>query len=135
VITEGGKIVWLAGQTTMTNLEGAPRASTRSWSTAPRSPRTTPAGSYEPRGLAAAQHNLPFCPATFLLEGDCFVDQFDAAAITALGAKHRHSVRIEVRLGNGGELRDAVPGLEVLRDAAPLAALMSWPSDPPNGSA
>src|SRR6185295_13260506 len=76
---------------------------------------------YEPRGLTAAQLNLPFCVATLLLEGDCFVDQFDAAAvtdsrrialaervsvhadpaITALGAKHRHSVRVEVRLRNG----------------------------------
>jgi aconitate decarboxylase len=79
---------------------------------------------YEPRGLTAAQLNLPFCVATYLLEGDCFVDQFDAAAvtdsrrialaervsvhadpaITALGAKHRHSVRIEVRLSNGTRL-------------------------------
>src|SRR5688572_32036103 len=32
---------------------------------------------YEPRGLTSAQLNLPFCVATFLLEGDCFVDQFD----------------------------------------------------------
>jgi aconitate decarboxylase len=79
---------------------------------------------YEPRGLTAAQLNLPFCVATYLLEGDCFVDQFDAAAvtdsrrialaervsvhadpaITALGAKHRHSVRVEVRLSNGTRL-------------------------------
>ena len=79
---------------------------------------------YEPRGLTAAQLNLPFCVATFLLEGDCFVDQFDAAAvtdprrmalaervsvhadpaITALGAKHRHSVRVEVLLKNGTRL-------------------------------
>ncbi|MFL6564130.1 MAG: MmgE/PrpD family protein [Burkholderiales bacterium] len=79
---------------------------------------------YEPRGLTAAQLNLPFCVATFLLEGDCFVDQFDAGsvtdprrlalaervsvhadpAITALGAKHRHSVRVEVLLKNGTRL-------------------------------
>jgi len=79
---------------------------------------------YEPRGLTAAQLNLPFCVATYLLEGDCFVDQFDAAAVTdsrrialaervsvhadpainALGAKHRHSVRVEVRLSNGTRL-------------------------------
>ena len=79
---------------------------------------------YEPRGLTAAQLNLPFCVATYLLEGDCFVDQFDAAAvtdsrrialaervsvhadpaITALGARHRHSVRVEVRLSNGTRL-------------------------------
>jgi aconitate decarboxylase len=79
---------------------------------------------YEPRGVTAAQLNLPFCVATFLLEGDCFVDQFDAAAvtdarrmalaervsvhadpvITARGAKHRHCVRVEVRLKNGTRL-------------------------------
>ena len=79
---------------------------------------------YEPRGLTAAQLNLPFCVATFLLEGDCFVDQFDASAptnprrmalaervsvhadptITARGAKHRHSVRVEVLLKNGTRL-------------------------------
>ena len=79
---------------------------------------------YEPRGLTAAQLNLPFCVATFLLEGDCFVDQFNASAvtdprrmalaervsvhadpaITARGATHRHSVRVEVRLKNGTRL-------------------------------
>jgi aconitate decarboxylase len=139
---------------------------------------------YEPRGLTAAQLNLPFCVATFLLEGDCFVDQFDEAcvhdkrrialservevhadpAITARGAKFRHSVRVQVHLKDGrrlersadtprggdanfapaadivdkfeklavralpkkriAELRDAVLGLEKLRDAAELAALM-----------
>ncbi|HEY3074016.1 MAG TPA: MmgE/PrpD family protein, partial [Burkholderiales bacterium] len=31
---------------------------------------------YEPKGMTAAQLNLPFCAATLLLEGDCFVDQF-----------------------------------------------------------
>src|SRR5205814_7895291 len=31
---------------------------------------------YEPSGMTAAQLNLPFCVATLLLEGDCFVDQF-----------------------------------------------------------
>ena len=139
---------------------------------------------YEPRGLTAAQLNLPFCVATFLLEGDCFVDQFDEAcvhdkrrialservevhadpAITARGAKFRHSVRVQVHLKDGrrlersadtprggdanfapaadivdkfeklavralpkkriAELRDAVLGLEKLKDAAELAALM-----------
>jgi 2-methylcitrate dehydratase PrpD len=76
---------------------------------------------YQPGGMTAAQLNLPFCAATLLLEGDCFVDQFDDAtirdprrvslagrvsvledpAITARGAKHRHSVRVEVHLGSG----------------------------------
>jgi 2-methylcitrate dehydratase PrpD len=79
---------------------------------------------YEPKGLTSAQLNLPFCVATFLLEGDCFVDQFDEAcvhdrkrialservqvhadpAITARGAKHRHAVRVQVRLKNGTRL-------------------------------
>src|SRR3954464_2961458 len=31
---------------------------------------------YQPAGMTAAQLNLPFCAATLLLEGDCFVDQF-----------------------------------------------------------
>ena len=76
---------------------------------------------YEPRGLTAAQLNLPFCVATFLLEGDCFVNEFDEAcvhdarrialservhvhadpAITARGAKYRHAVRVQVLLKNG----------------------------------
>src|ERR1041385_9284370 len=69
---------------------------------------------YEPRSMTAAQLNLPFCAATLLLEGDCFVDQFDEKsiqdprrmaladrvsvledpAITARGATHRHAVRV-----------------------------------------
>ncbi len=76
---------------------------------------------YQPLGLTSAQLNLPFCVATLLLEGECFVDQFtedvvtDARrmalaarvsvrhddAITALGAKYRHKVRVEVRLVDG----------------------------------
>jgi aconitate decarboxylase len=139
---------------------------------------------YEPKGLTAAQLNLPFCVATFLLEGDCFVDQFDEGcvhdtrrialservevhadpAITARGAKFRHSVRVLVHLKDGrrfersadtprggdanfapdadivdkfeklavhalpqkrvAELRDAVLGLEQIKDAAELASLM-----------
>ena len=31
---------------------------------------------YVPQGLTSAQLNLPYCVATLLLEGDCFVDQF-----------------------------------------------------------
>ena len=140
---------------------------------------------YEPKGMTSAQLNLPFCVATLLLEGDCFVDQFKPGVendarrmalaervlvqadpeITARGAKHRHAVRVEVLLKNGkevqrsqeaprgsdeqfasaaeivekfeklasralpakrvGELRDAVLGLEALRDGAQLAALLS----------
>ena len=140
---------------------------------------------YEPNGLTAAQLNLPFCVATYLLEGDCGVEQFtDAAvadpkrmalaekievrpdpAITAKGAPYRHAVRVEVQLSGGArlecakqaprgsernfaapadiiakfeklaahglpparaaELRDAVLGLEKLRDAGRIADLMA----------
>jgi len=140
---------------------------------------------YRPEGLAAAQMNLPFCVATLLLEGDCFVDQFsDAvvsdpgrialaekvevrpdAGISAKGAGYRHMVRVEVHLNDGSllertvetprgsepnfaseaqiaakfeklaahalprartaQLRDAVLGMEKLRDAAQLAQLMT----------
>ena len=140
---------------------------------------------YRPEGLASAQMNLPFCVATLLLEGDCFVDQFsDAvvsdsrrialaekvevrpdAGISAKGAGYRHMVRVEVHLVDGSllertvetprgsepnfaseaqiaakfeklaghalprartaQLRDAVLGMEKLRDAARLAQLMA----------
>src|SRR6266581_5645566 len=83
---------------------------------------------YRPEGLASAQMNLPFCVATFLLEGDCFVDQFsDAvvsdsrrmalaekvevrpdAGISAKGAGYRHSVRVELILNDGSVLKRAV---------------------------
>jgi len=82
---------------------------------------------YEPKGLTAAQLNLPFCVATYLLEGDCGVEQFtDAAvadpkrmalaerievradpAITAKGASGRHAVRVEVQLRGGERLECA----------------------------
>ena len=80
---------------------------------------------YEPSGMTAAQLNLPFCTATLLIEGDCFVDQFKPGVerdpkrmalaerveviadpqITALGAKHRHRVRVEVALKGGRNLQ------------------------------
>jgi 2-methylcitrate dehydratase PrpD len=76
---------------------------------------------YKPEGLTSAQLNLPYCVATFLIEGDAFVGEFtedklaDAARIalsrrvevvedpqiTALGSRYRHKVRVEVRLKNG----------------------------------
>jgi len=79
---------------------------------------------YEPKSLTAAQLNLPFCVATFLLEGDCSVAQFtgDAYAdprrialaekvevkadpgITARGAQFRHLVRVAVHLRGGERL-------------------------------
>jgi aconitate decarboxylase len=90
---------------------------------------------YRPEGLTAAQLNLPFCAATLILTGDAFVDQFtpdcvnDRArielsrkvqvvhdpAITALGAAHRHQVRVEVHFHDGSvehETRDAPRGSE-----------------------
>lgn len=83
---------------------------------------------YRPEGLTAAQLNLPYCVATYLLEGDCFVEQFTAdkvadatrmalaekvevvhdPEITALGAKFRHKVRVEVHLKDGTVLRRTV---------------------------
>lgn len=140
---------------------------------------------YVPQGLTSAQLNLPYCVATWLLEGDCFVDQFteDKVAdparmalaekvevvhdpeITARGAKLRHLVHVEVHLKDGttlkrtveaargsekkfasdaeivekyeklaakalprarvGRLRDAMLGLEKLKDASELARLMT----------
>jgi 2-methylcitrate dehydratase PrpD len=76
---------------------------------------------YVPQGLTSAQLNLPYCVATWLLEGDCFVDQFteDKVAdpermriaqkvavqhddeITAKGAKYRHEVWVELWLKDG----------------------------------
>jgi aconitate decarboxylase len=90
---------------------------------------------YRPEGLTAAQLNLPFCAATLILTGDAFVDQFTAdcvtdpvrielsrkvevvqdPAITALGAAHRHHVRVEVYFRDGSverETRDAPRGSE-----------------------
>ena len=81
---------------------------------------------YRPDGLTAAQLNLPFCVATLIIEGDVFVDQFtddciaDPArmalarrvkvlgdpAITALGAAHRHKVRVEVHFRDGAIERE-----------------------------
>lgn len=79
---------------------------------------------YQPQGLTSAQLNLPFCVATYLLEGDCFVEQFNDsivadparmalaekvdvyhdADITGRGAKFRHMVRVEVVLKSGETL-------------------------------
>ena len=83
---------------------------------------------YLPQGLTSAQLNLPYCIATWLLDGDCFVDQFtekmvaDPArmklseivevhhddAITRLGAKYRHKVRVEVFLHDGTRMERTV---------------------------
>jgi aconitate decarboxylase len=83
---------------------------------------------YVPQGLTSAQLNLPYCVATWLIEGDCFVDQFteDKVAdparmalaekvevrhdeeITAKGAKFRHMVHVEAHLKDGTVLRRTV---------------------------
>ena len=83
---------------------------------------------YVPQGLTAAQLNLPYCVATWLIEGDCFVDQFTAdkvadparmaladrvevrhdRGITAQGAMFRHKVRVEVHLKGGVRMERTV---------------------------
>jgi aconitate decarboxylase len=83
---------------------------------------------YHPSGLTSAQLNLPYCVATLLLEGDCFVDQFKEelvadpqrmrlaervevrhdAEITARGSKFRHMVHAEVLLKDGTRLSATV---------------------------
>ncbi|MGZ8268382.1 MAG: MmgE/PrpD family protein [Burkholderiales bacterium] len=83
---------------------------------------------YVPQGLTSAQLNLPYCVGTYLLEGDCGVDQFteDKVAdpermayaekvevhhdpeITAKGAKFRHMVRVELYLSDGTRMERAV---------------------------
>jgi aconitate decarboxylase len=83
---------------------------------------------YVPQGLTSAQLNLPYCIATWLIEGDCFVDQFteDKVAdparmalaqkvevredrdITAKGAKFRHMVHVEVHLSDGTVMKRTV---------------------------
>lgn len=83
---------------------------------------------YAPQGLTSAQLNLPYCVATWLIDGDCFVDQFtedkvaDPArmalsekvevvhdpAITALGAKFRHKVHVEAHLNDGTLIKRTV---------------------------
>jgi aconitate decarboxylase len=83
---------------------------------------------YEPQGLTSAQLDLPYCVATFLLDGDVFVDQFteekvadperialsrrvevvEDEAITARGKAYRHMVRVEVRLRDGTLMEQTV---------------------------
>jgi len=83
---------------------------------------------YIPQGLTSAQLNLPYCVATYLLDGDCFVDQFseelvaDPArmalaakvrvqhdeAITKQGSKYRHKVHVQVELNDGTLLKTTV---------------------------
>ena len=83
---------------------------------------------YIPQGLTSAQLNLPYCVATYLLEGDCFVDQFSEElvadpermalagkvrvqhdeAFTKQGSKYRHKVHVQVELNDGTLLKTTV---------------------------
>ena len=83
---------------------------------------------YSPQGLTSAQLNLPYCVATWLIEGDCFVDQFTEEMvadperikladvvevehdeeITKAGSKKRHKVHVEVRLKDGTRMNRTV---------------------------
>jgi len=83
---------------------------------------------YVPQGLTSAQLNMPYCVATWLLDGDCFVDQFTEAKvadparmalaekvevhhdpeITKLGAKFRHKVHVEAHLNDGTVMKRTV---------------------------
>ena len=83
---------------------------------------------YSPQGLTSAQLNLPYCIGTYLIEGDCGVDEFteDKVAdpermayaekvevhhdpeITAKGAKFRHMVRVELHLKDGKRMERTV---------------------------
>ena len=83
---------------------------------------------YHPSGLVSAQLNLPYCVATFLLDGDCFVHQFKEelvadparmrlaervevqhdAEITARGSRFRHMVHVEAVLKDGTRLTTTV---------------------------
>ena len=83
---------------------------------------------YKPQGLTSAQLNLPYCIATYLLEGDAFVAQFtedkvadpqrievskivdvvEDPAITALGSRFRHKVRVEIRFKQGDVQEETV---------------------------
>ena len=95
---------------------------------------------YKPEGLTSAQLNLPYCVATLLLEGECFVDQFTEAAVAdqaridavAQGRGRRrprhHRARLEVpahgarrcasarRLGAERDARSAARQRAIVRD-------------------
>ena len=101
---------------------------------------------YEPQGLTSAQLNLPYCVATWLIEGDCFVDQFtedkvadparmalaekvevhEDKAITAKGAKFRHMVHAEAHLKDGTvlEAHRGVRRAAASRNSLPIADIV-----------
>jgi 2-methylcitrate dehydratase PrpD len=96
---------------------------------------------YKPEGLTSAQLNLPFCVATYMLEGDCFVEQFTEdcvanpermaycervetmhdAEITAKGSTARHEVWVETFLKDGTHLQE--------RSEAPRGSEFSFASE------
>jgi aconitate decarboxylase len=100
---------------------------------------------YSPQGLTSAQLNLPYCIATFLLEGDAFVTQFtedkvadparielsrrveviEDQAITALGSRYRHKVRVEIRLKNGEVHEETVEARAAARKSSPPIRMSS----------
>src|SRR5213075_2862448 len=59
---------------------------------------------YAPSGMTAAQLNLPFCAATLLIEGDCFVDQFKPG-VERDPKRMALAERVELTLKNGRTLR------------------------------
>ena len=65
---------------------------------------------YVPQGLTSAQLNLPYCVATWLLDGDCFVDQFteDKVADPARMAL-AEKVEVHARHGDHREGREVPP--------------------------
>jgi hypothetical protein len=73
---------------------------------------------YEPQGLTSAQLNLPYCVATWLIEGDCFVDQFteDKVADPARMA-------LAEKGGSARRTRPSPPGGEVPAHGARRGAL------------
>jgi 2-methylcitrate dehydratase PrpD len=93
---------------------------------------------YEPQGMTAAQLNLGYVLATWLMDGECFVDQFTEKKlteparialahkveaihdpeITAKGPKFRQMVRVEVHLKGGKRLERTV---EIARRKANIA--------------
>ena len=92
---------------------------------------------YEPGSMSKAQMNMGYCVAVMLLEGACFVGQFDEAkladpkivdlarrvrsihdpAIDAMGSAHQHHMRMEVKMRDGRtlhvEVEQAAGGAEI----------------------
>ena len=94
---------------------------------------------YEPQGLTSAQLNLPFCVATWLIEGDCFVEQFtdEGTKEYARGSERNFSSADDIvekfeKLASHAfdrprveALRDAMLGLDKLENARTVARLLA----------